>query len=210
MKEEPSTKKLGGGFDTFTEKHGTAIAFVLVLALFMGVFYFYRPYAMEVGQQVEDTSLESAKKHILVINSKAVHTNTLWEKPSFTGPMTYNRWEYKLDGMRLQPTRFTPYTGWARETWEGQGAPKWLAHFTDGVLDGPYFAWHGNGVQEGEGIWDMGKRMYARAWHDDGTPTKTKVDNGVGLIVMYNRGKIPHTKIRYEGGEPKRVDNAPF
>jgi hypothetical protein len=203
-------EKIKKGFDTFTEKHGTIIAFVLILTLFVGVFYFYRPYSMEIGQQIEDTTLEDAKKHILVINSNAVHTNTLWERPSFTGPATYNRWNFKIDGMRLEPTNFTPYTGWAKETWPGQGRPKWLAHFTDGVLDGPYFAWHGNGVQEGEGVWDMGKRMYARAWHIDGMITQTKIDNGNGVIVMYTDGKVVQTKIHHEGGLPTRIDNITF
>ena len=165
---------------------------------------------MEVGRQIDDTSLEAAKKHVLVIYSNAVHVATLYEKPSLSGPAVYNRWNFELDGMKLNPTGLTPYTGWAVETWSDQGAPKWLAHFTDGILDGPYFAWHGNGVQEGEGVWDMGKRMYARAWHSDGTITQTKIDNGKGVIVMYTNGKVVQTKIYHEGGLPTKIDNITF
>ena len=67
MENASKRTKVRERFDRITTKHGTTLAFALVIVLYVVTFYFYRPYAMELGQQVEDTSLGDAKKNVLII-----------------------------------------------------------------------------------------------------------------------------------------------
>ena len=76
------------------------------------------------------------------------------------------------------------------------------------MLNGPYFAWFPGGKKEGEGTWDMGRRMYSRAWHENGEPTPTKIDDGNGTIYMYEGTAFRFLlgKIHYEGGIAVKIE----
>jgi antitoxin component YwqK of YwqJK toxin-antitoxin module len=172
------------------------------------IFYAYVKIPSTSFQQNTVDEFENAKRNISEVYHNAIHVREVEEKMDSEGIIRYKKPTMMGNKMEWEVTGYDNFTGWIKETWEGTARPKYVVKITSGVLNGPYFSWYPDGKKEGEGIWDMGKRMYSRAWHKNGEATPTKVDDGNGVIYMYD-GTVFNTllgKIHYEGGIAVRID----
>lgn len=173
------------------------------------IFYAYVKIPSSPFRQNPEDEFENAKRDIAGVYHNAIHIREVEEILDGRGIVRYKKPNMIGNKMEWEITGYDEYTGWLKETWEGTARPKFVVKVTRGVLNGPYFAWYPSGKKEGEGIWDMGRRMYSRAWHDNGEPTPTKIDNGTGTIYMFDGTKSRNVigKIHYEGGQVTKVEN---
>ena len=200
-----SMKMTKEGFKRWKTHFGFVLMTFIVGA---GIFYAYAKIPSTSFQQNTADEHENAKRNISKIYHDALHIREVEETIDSNGIIRYKKPTMLGNKMEWEVTGYDDYTGWIKETWEGTARPKYIAKLTKGVLNGPYFAWFPGGKKEGEGTWDMGRRMYSRAWHENGEPTPTKIDDGNGTIYMYEGTAFRFLlgKIHYEGGIAVKIE----
>jgi hypothetical protein len=173
------------------------------------IFYVYVNIPSSSFHQNPEDEFENAKRNISSIYRESIHIRDLDVQVDSAGYVKHKKLNIMGDKMQWIVTGMDDYTGWMRETWEGTPLPKYVVKLTAGVMNGPYFAWYPDGKKEGEGRWDRGRRMYSRAWHQNGEPTPTKIDNGTGVVYIYDGSPINLLlgKVYYEGGTVERIED---